>query len=562
LQSRLPERIKLDWSTGVDIGEEYFPADILDRRKYAEFLTQFLAAQGFDQTRAEEEMRQNYVLNLNSKWGAGKTYLLRRWADDLKKHFPVVYIDAWKQDYSEDPLMTVVSSLIKQLREQAGKPEDAPEFKAPRKLIGLLKAAAPSVARSLTKRYLGIDPVAVMEAQDEEGELGSTTEDSDGKPVDMGFAASKVTEHLIKEHDAKSQAIDSLKKNVENWIKTVILSKRRAYPAFIFIDELDRCRPSYAVEMLETIKHIFDIKGVVFVVATDTEQLQHAVKAVYGAGFDARVYLGRFFNSSFSLRDPDFRDLLQVHCDKEKLTDTYFKKLDITVWPQNDGNQLTIDNITTILNIFSLATRIAIQVTERLIAILCNLPQGAKIDILMLTILLCIREKDEELFFEIVSGTFKRKTGDKETSLSDFIENKFSLKGKVVKIKFSPSKVLSRYDFSHLEQRPANYEEGLYEADFIYYICNIFAPFFGLQNWLSIGSFAWDNATSNQETPCQKLMEKLAEISGSQDRKNIFRGERANTWLEYLYREENFVEINPHHYKDLVELASALDWIG
>nr|WP_279504657.1 P-loop NTPase fold protein [Aeromonas veronii] len=67
------------------------------------------------------------------------------------------------------------------------------------------------------------------------------------------------------------------------------------------IDELDRCRPSYAVEMLETIKHIFDIPKVVFVLATDTEQLQHAIKVIYGDGFDAQNYLGRFFMRRFNL---------------------------------------------------------------------------------------------------------------------------------------------------------------------------------------------------------------------------------------------------------------------
>lgn len=71
-------------------------------------------------------------------------------------------------------------------------------------------------------------------------------------------------------------------KSVFEWVTAVTGIKQKELPAFIFIDELDRCRPSYAVEMLETIKHIFDISGVVFVVATDTEQLQHAVKVVYG----------------------------------------------------------------------------------------------------------------------------------------------------------------------------------------------------------------------------------------------------------------------------------------
>ncbi|QDE47832.1 hypothetical protein EIN43_17235 [Enterobacter hormaechei] len=65
-------------------------------------------------------------------------------------------------------------------------------------------------------------------------------------------------------------------------------------PTFIFIDELDRCRPNYAIDMLETIKHLFDINNVVFVIATDKEQLSHSICSVYGSGFDATRYLDRF----------------------------------------------------------------------------------------------------------------------------------------------------------------------------------------------------------------------------------------------------------------------------
>jgi len=226
----LPQ-IKLDWSQKTDIGGESHPEDRLDRQKYAEFLTKFLADQGFDDSRDEEDKKQNYVLNLNSEWGSGKTYFLKRWAQDLKQHYPVVYIDAWKQDYSKDPLMTVVSSLIKQLREQAGKPENAPEFAVPRKLIGLFKAAAPALARGLAIRYLGIDPVKIMEADDKEVVLSEEDEtDEEGKPINMGLAASKVTEHLIKEHDGKAQAIESLKVNVKEWIGAVIGLEKNHIP--------------------------------------------------------------------------------------------------------------------------------------------------------------------------------------------------------------------------------------------------------------------------------------------------------------------------------------------
>ncbi|MBK7493258.1 MAG: hypothetical protein IPI17_15895 [Nitrosomonas sp.] len=65
-------------------------------------------------------------------------------------------------------------------------------------------------------------------------------------------------------------------------------------PLFIFIDELDRCRPLYAIELLERIKHLFVYQGIVFVIATDTEQLKHSINAIYGSGFDSTTYLRRF----------------------------------------------------------------------------------------------------------------------------------------------------------------------------------------------------------------------------------------------------------------------------
>ena len=253
--------------------------------------------------------------------------------------------------------MTVISSVISQLREQADMEEDAAGFKVSNKIIGLLKAAAPGFARSVAKRYFDIDPVAVMQA--EEGDNLGEVKDSDGESLDMSVMASIMVKHLIDEHDAKPNAIRDLKTNIEQWIETVIAQKKLQYPAFIFIDELDRCRPSYAVEMLETIKHIFDIKGIIFVVATDTEQLQHAVKAIYGEGFDARLYLGRFFNSRFSLKAPNLKGFLEVHVDHHKLSGEYLRKAEISILPPNEDGKITLRNIAVILDAFKMPPRTA-----------------------------------------------------------------------------------------------------------------------------------------------------------------------------------------------------------
>jgi hypothetical protein len=82
-------------------------------------------------------------------------------------------------------------------------------------------------------------------------------------------------------------------------------------PLFIVIDELDRCRPSYAITLLERVKHLFSVDGVVFVIGTDTDQLRHSIGSVYGAGFDGKGYLQRFFDRTYRFAKPDNRKYVE-----------------------------------------------------------------------------------------------------------------------------------------------------------------------------------------------------------------------------------------------------------
>ena len=77
------------------------------------------------------------------------------------------------------------------------------------------------------------------------------------------------------------------------------------HPLVFAIDELDRCRPSYAVELLEVAKHLFSVNNVVFVLVINQLELAQSVKALYGQTFDAEGYLQRFFDLDFRLPDPD-----------------------------------------------------------------------------------------------------------------------------------------------------------------------------------------------------------------------------------------------------------------
>ena len=100
---------------------------------------------------------------------------------------------------------------------------------------------------------------------------------------------------------------------------------KESQPLVVMIDELDRCRPSYAVELLEIAKHLFSVCRIVFVLAVNRSQLAHSVKALYGDGFDADGYLGRFFDIDFRLPQPDRKAFISELMSSKEI-DSYLER--------------------------------------------------------------------------------------------------------------------------------------------------------------------------------------------------------------------------------------------
>lgn len=256
----------------------------LNRKEYGEFLTNYIKGE-----------HDGFVLNLNGAWGTGKTEFLRRlYSHLINEGHPTVYIDAWESDFSEIPLSVVASELIKQLsmiNDNIGSDLD--------KLTGFLGKALKGVViagAGLATKHLVDDSAA-------------------GREVAKTFFETSPKDFLTsikKDHEEQVEAIKSIRKELGFFAEVLKQTHGKELPVIVLIDELDRCRPNYAIEMLEVIKHFFTTKNFVFVVATDTTQLQESIKSVYGSNFDSNTYLKRFFNREARLAEPDLEHYLKL----------------------------------------------------------------------------------------------------------------------------------------------------------------------------------------------------------------------------------------------------------
>ncbi|MFV8598625.1 KAP family P-loop NTPase fold protein [Ralstonia pseudosolanacearum] len=249
-----------------------FEGDVLDRRLLAEQLTGYL-----------DRLRHGAVIALDAPWGEGKTWFARHWATLLKEsHRYVGYIDAFECDYVEDPFLLLaaevrrLSATDKELAERLGN-----------QAIKLGKVVAPMLGKltvNLFAKTIGTDDLV--------GEWSEQVE----KAAEKGADATQVwIKRRIEEHDKDRDTVRAFRKELETF------AKGDDKPVVIIIDELDRCRPAFAVRLLERIKHYFDVPNLVFVLVMNRRQLVGAIKGVYGADTDAETYLGKFLHLTLAL---------------------------------------------------------------------------------------------------------------------------------------------------------------------------------------------------------------------------------------------------------------------
>jgi hypothetical protein len=278
--------------------------DTLDRRADAEFLQRFLVARINE--RAARGIPKSYVLNIDAKWGFGKSYFLQRLGLSLKEQgFLVASVDAWRDDHADDPLLSVMSAIDLAMQPiVSGKKKLTSTWKAVKQSgASVAVAVAKGAAKHWSKKLVGEGLEAALDALEsaKNSETAKVAEENLDKEV--ASLIDKGANLLLQEFKEGQRTIEKFRSELKGFLQKLEV-EGSPIPLFVLVDELDRCRPPYAISLLERVKHLFDIDNVVFIIATDSDQLRHAVGAVYGQDFDSKRYLFRFFDRTYTFDDP------------------------------------------------------------------------------------------------------------------------------------------------------------------------------------------------------------------------------------------------------------------
>ena len=206
--------------------EQPWTDDVLERAQIAERLTNLIRNQS-----------EPFVISIHGYWGTGKTFMLKRWQRDLEiQGFRAIYFNAWEDDFCDDPLLAIIGQLDSHFKE------------------GPLRTMADQI-REKALPLVWRNALGILNKT-----TGLTLETGQTEQVD-----------LVAEYLKQRQTKDELRGTLAELSKSV--AEETHHPLVFIIDELDRCRPTFAIELLERVKHIFDVSNMVFVLGINRDEL-------------------------------------------------------------------------------------------------------------------------------------------------------------------------------------------------------------------------------------------------------------------------------------------------
>ncbi len=335
--------------------DEPWNDDVLDRQELAQTLTNLIRTQSHP-----------FTISIHGYWGTGKTFLLQRWQQDLESQgFQAIYFNAWEDDFCDDPLLAILG----QLDEYLTKP----------RLNRLTSVAIENAIPVLRQTALTV--------------LKLTT----GVTVDLSHLdSSSLLDKYLEQRRAKDQLKDALER------LSAAVTAETSHPLVFIIDELDRCRPTFAIELLEKVKHIFDIEHMVFVFGVNRTELARSLHSIYGE-IDSDAYLRRFFDIEFALPEVDGATYCRHMMDKFLLQDFFS---DLASEANNNVHaeeyRALRDHFPKIWSRFGLSLRDIEHCVASLALVAKNVATGSYMYPIILGLLIPIKLTNRDLYYSFV----------------------------------------------------------------------------------------------------------------------------------------------------------------
>jgi hypothetical protein len=219
------------------------------------------------------------------------------------------FFDAFENDYVPDAFTAIAGQIVSIFDDLKQRDEDAID-----RFIDKALLVSKIMLRSSVKVGLSAATLGVLTSQN----VGEVAKDIS---KEVSALEDKYLGELItgqKEERAIIEAFKGALSELPDRYKQAGGEARK--PLIFIIDELDRCRPDFALEILERIKHFFLVRNVHFVFGLNWKQMEESVRYNYGSGIDAEVYLQKFLNIRLDFADkvskyfdattPQFVDLL------------------------------------------------------------------------------------------------------------------------------------------------------------------------------------------------------------------------------------------------------------
>jgi energy-coupling factor transporter ATP-binding protein EcfA2 len=244
-----------------------------------------------------ERIEEPLVIALDGRWGSGKSFFLQCWTGAHTKEnggtAKVIYFDAFESDYLTDPLIALVAEIDRHLE---------PETQEQQRGLAQVKGAVERLWRPFARIGVAAMAGGAAALAGSPDAAGAAAVGGAAMADAIGAAGAEATGAIDVWGEAKGQR-DAMERFREGLTKLTAPAEEGgpARKLVLVIDELDRCRPDYALSIIEIAKHFFAVDNVHFVLGANMTELQNSVRARYGSGIDAQRYLHKFVSTTLVL---------------------------------------------------------------------------------------------------------------------------------------------------------------------------------------------------------------------------------------------------------------------